>query len=338
MDFGTIFQLKTKKFWWMDVIFYFVISLLISTIFCYLIFLVKNNIQREDIKKEIAALETVGTQQQKDYEKDALNYQKKIIDFTDLLKNHEFASNVFAFMQAQTMPNIWFKQFSLDRKNTSLQLSGEADNLDAFSRQVASLEKNRYIKNITSLNSSLGSSSRIGFNMNVVLDQNIFGYVVDVAPLSKTTEVPTQPPAQEGQAATQTSAAKSNEKLITSFHLLLNPEVIGTIDETSHTITLNVPYNTDVKNLPTSMVISPAATVSPASGAPQDFENPVTYTVTAEDGSVQDYKVQVVVAAIPQVSQKSNKSGYVALIIVVLVIIALIAVGVSLFLRKKSKL
>ena len=54
MDFSVIFQLRTKKFWWMDVIFYFVISLLIATLFCYVIFLTKNNFQREDIKKEVA--------------------------------------------------------------------------------------------------------------------------------------------------------------------------------------------------------------------------------------------------------------------------------------------
>jgi len=56
MDFSTIFQLRTKKFWWMDVIFYFVISLLIATALCYVIFLIKDNLLRQDIKKETAAL------------------------------------------------------------------------------------------------------------------------------------------------------------------------------------------------------------------------------------------------------------------------------------------
>ena len=38
MDLSAIFQIRTKKFWWMDVIFYFVISLLVATVFCYGIF------------------------------------------------------------------------------------------------------------------------------------------------------------------------------------------------------------------------------------------------------------------------------------------------------------
>ena len=91
-------------------------------------------------------MQTVGTDQQKEQETEVIDYRKKINDFTDLLKNHEFASNVFAFMQAQTMPNVWFKQFSLDEKNNAVQLSGEADDMDAFSRQVAALKKINMLK------------------------------------------------------------------------------------------------------------------------------------------------------------------------------------------------
>ena len=141
MDLSVIFQLRTKKFWWMDIIFYFVVSLLIATILCYLIFLIKNNIQREGIRKEMTALQTVGTDQQKDQEKEVIDYKGKISDFSNLLKNHEFASNAFAFMQAQTMPNVWFKQFNLDEKNAIIQLSGESDDMDAFSRQVTTFKK-----------------------------------------------------------------------------------------------------------------------------------------------------------------------------------------------------
>ena len=47
MSFSELLQVKDKKVWWLDVIFYFVVSLAIATVFCYLIFLVKNNIQRK---------------------------------------------------------------------------------------------------------------------------------------------------------------------------------------------------------------------------------------------------------------------------------------------------
>ena len=184
MDFRVIFQLRNRKIWWMDVIFYFAISLLAATVFCYLIFLVKNGMTRSDIKNEILALQTVGTNSQREQEKNVVNYQKKVNDFIKLFKNHEFASNVFAFMEKQTMPNIWFKQFVLDEKNRGVQLSGEADSMDALSRQVANFERNEYVKRVGALNSSLGGSARVEFNFNLSLDPKIFSYISNMSLVS----------------------------------------------------------------------------------------------------------------------------------------------------------
>lgn len=333
MDFSIIFQLRTKKFWWMDVIFYFVISLLIATVFCYLIFLVKNNFQREDIKKEIAALKTVGTEQQKGFEKEVINYRNKINDYSGLLANHEFASNTFAFMQAQTMPNIWFTQFSLDEKNRAIKLSGEADNIDAFSRQVAVFEKNEYVKSVGALNSALGDSSRVQFSMNLVLDQNIFSYISKTVLAIASAEQPL-PKEEPVLTAGATGQTPSNEKLITSFHLLLTPEVIGTIDQTNYIIKIDVPYGTDVKNLTTSMVISPLATVLPASNTVGDFTNFIVYTITAQDNSTQEYRV--VVNVLPKNAGKSKPSLSNVLIIILSVIFVVAAVAVIIFFAWKK--
>ncbi|MCX6720938.1 MAG: hypothetical protein NTW11_03995 [Candidatus Staskawiczbacteria bacterium] len=176
MNFSAIFQIRTKKFWWMDVILYFVISLLVATLVCYVIFLTKNSLQEQEINNQIKALQTMGTDQQKEREKEVINYQSKISNFSGLLKNHEFASNVFVFMEAQTLPNVWFKQFSLDAKGNAVQLSGESDDMGALSRQVSVFEKNKYVKSIGALNSSIGELSRIQFNINLVLDKSIFSY------------------------------------------------------------------------------------------------------------------------------------------------------------------
>lgn len=180
MDFSIIYQLRTKKFWWVDVIFYFVLSLLIATIFCYLVFVIKIAMQNKEIKDEVSALETVGTDQQKEYEGEVLLYQKKIADFIVLFRNHEFASNVFGFIEQQTRPNVWFKRFDLDQKAAAVRLSGEADDMEAFSRQVAAFEKNEYVKKLNVLNSDVGESARVDFNLDVILNPKIF------APISET--------------------------------------------------------------------------------------------------------------------------------------------------------
>lgn len=55
------------------------------------------------------------------------------------------------------------------------------------------------------------------------------------------------------------------------------------IDAVNHTITIEVAEGTDYTALSPTITISESATVAPASGAAQDFTNPLGYTVTAED-------------------------------------------------------
>lgn len=335
MDFSEIFQIKTKKFWWMDVVFYFVISLLISTIFCYFIFLIKNSWQREEIVKQEEALQTVGTELQKEYEADVIKYQRKINDFSNLLENHKFASNVFSFMRAQTMPNVWFKRFDLDERNNTVQLSGESDNMDALSRQVATFEKNKYVKSIESFNSLLGNSARVDFNINLALKEDIFSYIVSPLP-SSDNPPPDQGAPISGDAGGQPDLQASSEKLLISFNLLLDPEVIGVINEEDHSVVLNVPYGTDVKNLKPSATISSKARLFPPSDIAIDFTDPVTYRVIAQDNSMQGYQVRVIVGAAPEPEKGSGRSVFVALFIAVLVIIAIAGTVFLLILKRKK--
>lgn len=89
--------------------------------------------------------------------------------------------------------------------------------------------------------------------------------------------------------------APSSEKAITAFSFA-NPAATGVVDEVAKTVALTVPYGTDVTNLVPTIAVSEHATVSPASGVAQDFTNPVTYTVTAQDLSTQTYAVTVNIA------------------------------------------
>jgi len=89
--------------------------------------------------------------------------------------------------------------------------------------------------------------------------------------------------------------ASNPAKAITTFTV---PSQTGTttINETAHTIALTVPFGTVVSALVPTIVIT-GASVSPASNVAQNFTNPVTYTVTAADGSTQAYIVTVAVAS-----------------------------------------
>ena len=85
----------------------------------------------------------------------------------------------------------------------------------------------------------------------------------------------------------------SKEKQIISFNFAL-PPAVGVINEKAKTVTVTVPANTNVTALTPVITLSSLATISPASGVAQNFTSPVTYTVTAENGSTAKYIVTVI--------------------------------------------
>ena len=67
-------------------------------------------------------------------------------------------------------------------------------------------------------------------------------------------------------------------------------------------ITLDVLWGTPVTKLAPAIKIADRATIKPASGSVNDFTRPVSYTVTAEDGSTTVYRVAVTI--LPKSSAK----------------------------------
>lgn len=87
---------------------------------------------------------------------------------------------------------------------------------------------------------------------------------------------------------------------ITNFEFTsLTSPVTGVIDECAHTISLTVPYGTDVTALAPAITISRGATVTPASGEAQDFTNLVTYAVASATTATSTYAVTVTVESPP---------------------------------------
>lgn len=86
------------------------------------------------------------------------------------------------------------------------------------------------------------------------------------------------------------------DPIITSFAFVeLSPAATGEINQEDGTIQVEVPELTDVTNLsPTIDVGNPSChTLSPLSGTPQDFSEPVIYEVTNEIEDTRQYEVSV---------------------------------------------
>ncbi|QOR36844.1 hypothetical protein IMX26_08560 [Clostridium sp. 'deep sea'] len=99
-----------------------------------------------------------------------------------------------------------------------------------------------------------------------------------------------------------TPLVQSSENDIISF--TVNKQVAeATINKGAHTVNVEVTIGTDLTSLVPIIYVSSRATVVPASGVAQDFSNAVIYTVTAEDGTSQEWKVTVTEESLVQSSE-----------------------------------
>ncbi len=139
---------------------------------------------------------------------------------------------------------------------------------------------------ITTLTPTISISDNATISPNSGVTQNFTNPV--------TYTVTAQDGSTQSYTVTVTTSVNSTDS-ITSFNFGIAGEVdnIGT-----GSVSVTVPSGTDVTNLTPTIAVSTGATVSPASGTAEDFTNPVTYTVTASDGSTtQTYSATVTVAA-----------------------------------------
>ncbi|MBD0382316.1 fibronectin type III domain-containing protein [Paenibacillus sedimenti] len=103
----------------------------------------------------------------------------------------------------------------------------------------------------------------------------------------------------------------SNDIVSFSIPSLSNDlEYLTQIDLLNNAVIYRVPTGTPINSLSPTIRISTGATISPASGVAQNFTNPVTYKVTAENGVSRDWKIFIIQGneTIAPVFQKSTIS------------------------------
>ncbi|WP_423999826.1 leucine-rich repeat domain-containing protein [Maribacter sp. IgM3_T14_3] len=100
---------------------------------------------------------------------------------------------------------------------------------------------------------------------------------------------------------------KSQDKEIVSFKFLkednlnLNEDITISIDQNTLSLSGGFPFATELNGLIPTIEISPNATIVPASKAAIDLESSVEFTVTAEDGTSQEYRLSI--------SENENEEG-----------------------------
>lgn len=174
MDINSIKQFTTKKSIFTESLFYISLSLIVASFLCYFIFSFRISSQKNFIEELDFEMSQIGSLEQKQREEKVFSYQKKIDDYSQIINNHKISSSVFGFIEKQTIQSVWFSKISLSEKENSINLSGEAENIEVLSRQIFIFENSEFVKKISILNSSLDDSGIVSFNLNLNLDPKIF--------------------------------------------------------------------------------------------------------------------------------------------------------------------
>ena len=95
----------------------------------------------------------------------------------------------------------------------------------------------------------------------------------------------------------QVWAVTAREKTDILTFVLAEQTGAATINPANHTIAIEVANGTDVTDLSPTITLPNGSSIAPLSEVSQNFTNPVTYTVTDEDGETQDWTVTVTEAA-----------------------------------------
>lgn len=159
---------------WQNILFYISIALLLAVFLSYFIFdhSLKTSLQTlENLEETLARGKTPA---EISLEEETFGYQKKIGDFSKLIKGHLFASNFFAFFEKVSHPKVWFSQTDLNPQKGQVALLGEAENFSTLGQQILILKQEPLIKNLDLVSLSIGKRGRVDFTLNLLLDPKIF--------------------------------------------------------------------------------------------------------------------------------------------------------------------
>ncbi len=159
---------------WLKILFYILIALLLTTVLSYFIlgqFQKKSLTALQNLEEEILKEKTPQKIAQ---EKEILNYQQKINDFSLILDHHLLPSKFFRFLEKTSHPRIWFSKINLSPREALAIVSGRAETFPVLGQQLQILKKEALVKNVSLAKISLGEKGEIKFTLTISFDPKFF--------------------------------------------------------------------------------------------------------------------------------------------------------------------
>lgn len=103
-----------------------------------------------------------------------LALDKKLSSLSALLKGHPFSSNIFIFLQQNTIPQVHFSVFSYSADGRKIDLTGEATTYSALANQVRAFEAlSRYVERVDFGGLSVNEKGFISFKMGITFKDSL---------------------------------------------------------------------------------------------------------------------------------------------------------------------
>ncbi len=171
----------TDKALWVTILFYLSLVLFLVSVGSYFVFdhfIASYSKNLDDIKMEIRQ---AGTIEEKIKEKEVLETQGQIKDFSKLLANHRFISSFFTNFEEWCHNRVWFSNINLSINDFTVDLSGETDNFQTLGQQMIVLKNHELVEGVSLSNIQMNLDGRIDFNLSISFYPKVFSYNFETA-------------------------------------------------------------------------------------------------------------------------------------------------------------
>ncbi|MEF8846913.1 MAG: hypothetical protein V5A57_00530 [Candidatus Paceibacterota bacterium] len=151
-----------------------VLLLIAGLLYGYLFFAVNKSEQKlADLKKQ---LNQQITGEDEALEDKISNAQRKIDRSGRIIENHKAPSNFFELLEDNTHPQVRFDQMDLSVATGRIKLSGTTEDFSALGQQVNLLQNKDLIKNVDVSGAQLISGGKVGFDILVIVNSDVFNF------------------------------------------------------------------------------------------------------------------------------------------------------------------
>ncbi|KPJ57150.1 hypothetical protein AMJ49_02530 [Parcubacteria bacterium DG_74_2] len=159
---------------WQVILFSISLIFFLIVISTYFAFSQSEKKHRDRIDELKSLIEKEKTSEIKEIEEELTFWQEKIKNFSVILQEHSFASNIFELLQKTSHPKVMYSQFELEPEENTLNLTGQTDNFLNLGQQVFLLRDDSMVKDINLSEVSITKEGKVEFAFEISLNPEIF--------------------------------------------------------------------------------------------------------------------------------------------------------------------